>query len=82
MNTPIWIQIWTWWGISLAVHLIFFLVVEFAGLKREGFGDTLTESVVYLRDNNSWIYWLILDVCFLMAITMAWVIYHFRFWER
>lgn len=51
-------------------------------LARDVHGDTLTETVVYLREANSFLYWLIIDVCFLMAIVFAWVIYHFRFWER
>lgn len=80
--TPIWIRIWTVWAIALALLLLFFIVVEGIGLVRDGYGDTLTETVVYLREKNSWLYHLIIDVCFLMAVTMAWVIYHFRFWVR
>lgn len=80
MNQPIWITIWTWWAISLGVHLLFFLVVEGAAIVNKAIGDTLSETVWYLRDTEKWLYWLILDVCYLMAITMAWVIFHFK-WQ-
>lgn len=80
MNAPIWIRVWTIWAVSLAVHLLFFLVVEGAALFHRQIGDTLSETVWYLRDTGSWLYLLILDICTVMAVTMAWVIFHFK-WQ-
>lgn len=57
-------------------------MVEGIALKRVEFGDTLTETVVMLRDRNSWLYWLILDIVTLTAFVMAWLLWHFRFWTR
>lgn len=75
---PVWITIWTWWAIILAVVLIFFLVVEAWALFRPGRGDTLSETVWYLRNTRNWLYWLILDVVLVTAITMAWLLFHFQ----
>lgn len=79
MNTPIWIRVWTIWAVALAALLIFFLVVEGIALFRPGVGDTLSESVWYLRETGSWLYWLIIDVVMVTGITMAWLLFHFRF---
>lgn len=80
MESPVWIRVWTWWAIILAALLLFFLVVEGMALFRPGIGDTLSETVWYLRDSGSWLYWLILDVIYITAITMAWLIFHFK-WQ-
>lgn len=77
---PVWISIWTTWGIVLALLLLFFLVIEGLALVRPGIGDTLSETIWYLRDTGSWLYWLILDVIYLTAITMAWLIFHVK-WQ-
>lgn len=79
MTRPIWITIWTWWAIVLAVVLIFFLVVEGWALFHKGPGDTLSETVWYLRNTRNWLYWLILDVVLVTAITMAWLLFHFQY---
>lgn len=78
----VWERIWFVWALSLAVHVVFFLVVEGLALMRAGFGDTLTESVVALRDGGSWVYWLIVDIVTLTGITMGWLVWHFRYWVR
>lgn len=80
--TPIWIKFWTVWAICLVLVLLAFIVAEGWALKRAGFGDTLTETVVYLRDTNSWLYWVILDSVYAMAGVSVWLMWHFRFWER
>lgn len=77
---PVWIKIWTAWAVALAVILIFFLIWEAWALIRPGRGDTLSETVWYLRDQGRWLYWLILDVVSITLITMAWLIFHFR-WQ-
>lgn len=78
----IWQRIWLTWAISLAIHVVFFAVVEGIALKRPEFGDTLTESVVGLREANSWVYWLIVDVVTVTGVVMCWLVFHFRFWKR
>lgn len=79
---PVWIKFWTAWAVAGAVWLIVFLIAEGAGLARAAYGDTLTETVVYLRDKNSWLYWLIIDVVAINGVTMGWLLWHFRFWVR
>lgn len=79
---PVWIRFWTGWAICLALVLVAFLIAEGVALARDVHGDTLTETVVYLRDKNSWLYWLIIDVVTVTGVVMAWLVFHFRFWER
>lgn len=76
---PVWIRFWTGWAVCLALLLLTFLVAEGWALTREAKGDTLSESIWYLRDQGRWLYWLIVDVIFINALTMAWLLYHVRF---
>lgn len=78
----IWQRIWLTWAVSLALLIVMFLIVEGIALARPAFGDTLTESVVGLREANSWVYWLIIDVVTVAGVTMCWLVWHLRFWER
>lgn len=76
---PVWIQLWTWWGIVGAVWISVFLFFEGWALTRPAIGDTLSESVWFLRDTGSWLYWLIIDLIYVTAAVMAWLLFHFRF---
>lgn len=76
---PVWIKFWTGWAICLALVLVTFLVAEGWALARDAKGDTLSESIWYLRDQGRWLYWLILDTVYVTALTMAWLIFHLRF---
>ena len=80
MESPIWIKIWTGWAIILAMLTLFFLVVEALALIRPGTGDTLSETVWYLRDSGNGLYWFILDVIVLVGVTCGWLLFHFR-WQ-
>lgn len=75
---PVWITGWTVWAIVGAVWLGTFLVFEGWALARPGIGDTLSESVWFLRDTGQWLYWLILDLVWATMVTMAWLLVHFR----
>lgn len=79
LTEAIWTRIWTVWAILLALLILFFLVVEGFALARRGIGDTLSEQVWRLREQGSWLYWLIIDVVFVTAVVMAWLLFHFRF---
>lgn len=77
--TPIWIKFWTGWAICLALVLVAFLIAEGWALVRNAKGDTLSETVWYLRDQGRWLYWLILDTVYVAALTFGWLLFHFRF---
>lgn len=79
MNQPVWIRLWTVWAIIGAVWIIAFAIFEGFALARDGIGDTLSETVWYLRDEGRWLYWLILDVIVVNALTMAWLLFHLRY---
>lgn len=78
-GSPVWIKFWTGWAIALALVLVVFLVAEGWALARDAKGDTLSETVWHLRDQGRWLYWLIVDVVMITGITMAWLLFHFRF---
>lgn len=75
----VWTKIWVGWSVALAALVVFFGVVEGWALTRKGPGDTLSEQVWNLREQGSWLYWLIIDVVFITAVVMAWLLFHFRF---
>lgn len=78
LTSPVWIRYWTWWAVALVVILLAFLVPEFYALIKGIKGGTLSETVWHLRDQGRWLYWLILDVVVITAITMAWLLFHFQ----
>ena len=78
MDSPVWIKYWTVWAVALILILLAFLIPEFYALAKHVKGGTLSESVWHLRDTGQWLYWLILDVVTITAITMAWLLIHFR----
>lgn len=82
MTQPAWTRLWTWWAVVGAVWILTFILFEGIALIRDSYGDTLTETVVWLRDENRWLYWLIVDVVTLTGIVMPWLVFHFRFWSR
>lgn len=75
----IWTKTWVGWAVALAFLILFFAFVEGWALLRDAKGDTLSEQVWNLRDRGSWLYWLIVDVVMVTGITMAWLLFHFRF---
>lgn len=75
----IWTRTWVGWAVALALLIIFFAFVEGWALLRDDTGDTLSEQVWNLRERGSWLYWLIIDVVFITAVVMCWLLFHFRF---
>lgn len=74
-----WTIVWTVWAVNLAALIVFFLIFETLALLGKARGDTLSEQVWYLRNANDNLYWLIIDVVYVAAITFVWLIFHFRF---
>lgn len=70
---------WVGWAVALALLILLFAVVEGIAVFRDAPGDTLSEQVWNLRERGSWLYWLILDVVFITAVVMCWLLWHFRF---
>lgn len=75
----VWQRIWLIWSLILIFLVVMFLIVEGLALARAGIGDTLSESVWELREKGSWVYWVIIDAVMVTGITMAWLLFHFRF---
>lgn len=78
-DLPVWARFWTVWAIALAIVLVVFLVVEGMALFGGVNGGTLSETVWYLRNKGHWLYYFILDVVLIVSVTMAWLLFHFRF---
>lgn len=77
MNT--WTPFWTVWGVALGIVLLTFLVAEGIALARPAIGDTLSETMWYLRDKSSPMFWIILDTIVIAAIALAWTLFHFQY---
>lgn len=82
MKLGFWGLVWAIWTANLTLVILFFLGFEGAALFGKTRGDTLSEQVWWLRDHNHWLYYVILDVVVVAAITFVWLVYHFRFQGR